>query len=56
MMSRPNDWQRVINAEAETCYWVTPDGSRYPGTDDENTDVRRELLTCVQSATNAGNS
>jgi hypothetical protein len=41
---RPADWQKIINAEAETCYWLAPDGSRHPGTDDENADVRRELL------------
>jgi hypothetical protein len=44
MVSRPRDWQKIINAEAETCYWLAPDGSRYPGTDDENAEVRRELL------------
>ncbi len=44
MARRPADWQRIVNAEAETCYWIAPDGSRHPGTDDENTDVRRELL------------
>ena len=44
MVSRPEDWQKIINAEAETCHWLTPDGSRYPCTDDENADVRRELL------------
>jgi hypothetical protein len=43
-MNRPQDWQKIINSEAETCYWVAPDGSRYPGTDDENAEVRRELL------------
>jgi hypothetical protein len=40
---RPADWQKIINAEAETCYWLAPDGSRHPATDDENADVRREL-------------
>jgi len=44
MVSRPKDWQKIINTEAETCYWLAPDGSRHPGTDDENADVRRELL------------
>lgn len=34
----------MINSEAETCYWIAPDGSRHPGTDDENAEVRRELL------------
>jgi hypothetical protein len=43
-VNRPTDWQKIINAEAETCYWLAPDGSRHPGTDDENADVRRELL------------
>jgi hypothetical protein len=44
MVSRPQDWQKIINAEAETCHWLAPDGSRHPGTDDENAEVRRELL------------
>jgi hypothetical protein len=44
MVSRPKDWQKIINTEAETCYWLAPDGSRHPGTDNENADVRRELL------------
>jgi hypothetical protein len=44
MVIRPPDWQKIINAEAETCYWLAPDGSRHPGTDEENADVRRELL------------
>jgi hypothetical protein len=44
MANRPPDWQKIINAEAETCYWLSPDGSRHPGTDDENSEVRRELL------------
>ncbi len=44
MVDRSKDWQKVINAEAETCHWIAPDGSRHPGTDDENADVRRELL------------
>jgi hypothetical protein len=44
MMNRPQDWQKTINYEAETCYWVAPDGSHHPGTDDENAEVRRELL------------
>jgi hypothetical protein len=42
MVNRPRDWQRIINSEAETCY--SPDGSRHAGTDDENAEVRRELL------------
>ncbi len=45
MLSRPKDWQKVINAEAETCYWLAPDGSRHPGSEEENAEVRRELLT-----------
>jgi hypothetical protein len=45
MMSRPQNWQKIINAEAETCYWIAPDGSRHPGTPEENAEVRRELLT-----------
>jgi hypothetical protein len=44
MVNRPSNWQKIINAEAETCYWLAPDGSRHPGTGDENADVRRELL------------
>jgi hypothetical protein len=44
MVSRPKDWQKIINAEAETCYWLAPDGTRHPGTEDENAEVRRELL------------
>lgn len=44
MMSRPKDWQKIINAEAETCYWLAPDGSRHPGSEEENAGVRRELL------------
>jgi hypothetical protein len=45
MVRRPPDWQKIVNAEAETCSWVAPDGSRHPGTDEENAEVRRELLT-----------
>jgi hypothetical protein len=44
MTTRPKDWEKVINAEAEICYWLAPDGSRHPGTDEENAEVRRELL------------
>ncbi len=44
MAIRPKDWQKIINAEAESCYWLAPDGSHHAGTDDENADVRRELL------------
>jgi hypothetical protein len=44
MVKRPINWRKIINAEAETCYWLAPDGSRHPGTDDENAEVRRELL------------
>jgi uncharacterized protein YqjF (DUF2071 family) len=44
MLSRPKDWQKIINAEAETCYWLAPDNSRHPCTDDEIAAVRRELL------------
>jgi hypothetical protein len=44
MQTRPKDWQKIINAEAESCTWIAPDGSRHPGTDDENAEVRRELL------------
>jgi hypothetical protein len=44
MANRPRDWQKIIDAEAETCYWIAPDGSRHPGTDEENAEVRRELL------------
>jgi hypothetical protein len=42
--TRPRDWQKIINTEAETCTWLAPDGSRHPGTAEENADVRRELL------------
>jgi hypothetical protein len=45
MISRPPGWQKIINAEAETCHWIAPDGSRHPGTPEENAEVRRELLT-----------
>ena len=44
MVGRPADWQKIINAAAETCSWLAPDGSRHPGTDEENAEVRRELL------------
>jgi hypothetical protein len=44
MVKRPSDWQKITNTDAETYYWLAPDGSRHPGTDDENADVRRELL------------
>jgi hypothetical protein len=44
MVKRTSDWQKIINADAETCYWLAPDGSLHPCTDDENADVRRELL------------
>jgi hypothetical protein len=44
MPNRPRDWQKIINAEAATCQWLAPDGSRHPCTDDENAEVRRELL------------
>jgi hypothetical protein len=43
MVQRPSDWQKIIYAEAETCYWLAPNSSRHAGTD-ENADVRRELL------------
>lgn len=45
MPDRVAKWQKIINAEAETCHWVAPDGTHYPCTDDENAEVRRELLT-----------
>jgi hypothetical protein len=44
MTTRPKDWEKVIDAEAEICYWLAPDGSRHAGTDEENAEVRRELL------------
>ena len=44
MSSRPKDWQKIINAEAEVCHWIAPDGTRHPCTDEENAEVRRELL------------
>ena len=44
MPSRPKDWQKIINAEAEVCHWIASDGTRHPCTDEENAEVRRELL------------
>jgi hypothetical protein len=44
MLHRPRDWQKIINAEAETCHWLAPDGTRHPGAAEENVEVRRELL------------
>lgn len=44
MSVRPNDWKQVINAESETCYWLEPNGTRHPGTEEENLEVRRQLL------------
>jgi hypothetical protein len=44
MVNRPKGWQKIINAEAETCCWLAPDESRHPGTDDENAAVRPEPL------------
>jgi hypothetical protein len=44
MATRPRGWQKIINAEAEACYWLAPDGSRHPATDEEVAEVRRELL------------
>jgi hypothetical protein len=44
MTNRPRNWQKIINADAETCVWVAPNGARHPGTDEENAEVRRELL------------
>jgi hypothetical protein len=44
MVSRPKDWRKIIDAESETCHWMAADGTRHPGTDDENAEVRRELL------------
>jgi hypothetical protein len=44
MVSRPQDWRKVVDTESETCHWIAPDGSRHQGTDDENAEVRRELL------------
>jgi hypothetical protein len=44
MVGRPKDWRKVVDAEAEVCHWVAPDGSRHPCSDDENAEVRRELL------------
>jgi hypothetical protein len=44
MAIRPPDWQKIINAEAEICYWIAADGTRHPGTEEENAEVRRELL------------
>jgi hypothetical protein len=45
MQPRPSAWQKIINAKSETCYWLAPDGSRHPCTDNENAEVRLELLT-----------
>jgi hypothetical protein len=44
MPSRPKDWQKIINAKAEVCHWIASDGTRHPCTDEENAEVRRELL------------
>jgi hypothetical protein len=44
MPNRPKDWQKIINTEAEVCHWIAPDGTRHPCTDEENAEVRRELL------------
>ncbi len=44
MPHRPQDWQKIINAEAETCYWLAPDGAHHPATDEEVAELRRELL------------
>lgn len=44
MSDRPNAWHQVINVESETCYWLAPDGSKHPGTEDENRAVRDQLL------------
>jgi hypothetical protein len=44
MPNRPKDWQKIINAEAEVCHWITPGGTLHPCTDEENAEVRRELL------------
>ncbi len=44
MANRPPDWLKIIDADAETCYWLAPDGSRHPGTEEEHAEVRRELL------------
>jgi hypothetical protein len=44
MVSRPKDWRKIVDAESETCHWIAPDGTRHHGTDDENAEVRRELL------------
>lgn len=44
MPDRPKEWKQVINAGSETCYWLASDGTRHPGTDDENREVKRQLL------------
>jgi hypothetical protein len=44
MGNRAPDWVKVIRPETEDCYWVAPDRSQYPGTPEENAEVRRELL------------
>jgi hypothetical protein len=44
MSNRPKDWQKIINAEAEVGHWIAPDGTRHCRTDEENAEVRRELL------------
>ena len=44
MPSRPQDWLKIINAEAEVCHWIAPDGTRHLCTDEENAEVWRELL------------
>jgi hypothetical protein len=32
MPGRPKDWQKIINAQAEVCHWIAPDGTRHPCT------------------------
>ena len=44
MANRPPDWLKIIDADAETCYWLAPDGSRHAASEAENAEVRRDLL------------
>jgi hypothetical protein len=42
--NRPADWQKVIQPDSETCYWVEPDGTKHDCTAEENAAVKAELL------------
>jgi hypothetical protein len=44
MINRPPTWSKVIRPDAEDCYWLAPDGTHHEGTEEEISEVRRELL------------